>query len=72
MGYDYKKIRERRERLKMSQVELAKRAKITRPYLIGLEYGRSIPTATVLSKIANALNVREAYFFSDKMRATKK
>lgn len=63
MGY---KIRECREELGISQEELAKRAKISRTILSGLESG-SIKTTTTetLLKIARALNKRVTDIFFD-------
>ena len=64
-SFNPKKIRERRMELKITQTALAKKAKIARGYLNDIEFGRSVPTVTVLSRIASALNVRESYFFSE-------
>jgi transcriptional regulator with XRE-family HTH domain len=46
-----------RNRKKLSQVELAARAEISRGYLIRLEQGRQDPTLAVLRRLAKALNV---------------
>ncbi len=54
MGY---KIRECRKKMGLSQVELAKKAKISRTTLSRLESGTEETTTTnTLLKIANALN----------------
>ena len=63
--FNPKKIRERRMELKITQTALAKKAKIARGYLNDIEFGRSVPTVTVLSRIANALKIKESYFFED-------
>ena len=63
MGY---KIRECREEMGISQEELAKRAKISRTTLSGLESGAIKTTTTDTSlKIAEALNkkVTDIFFF---------
>lgn len=61
MGY---KIRECREELGISQEELAKRAKISRTTLSGLESGTIKTTTTdTLLKIAKALNKKVADIF---------
>ena len=61
MGY---KIRECREEMGISQEELAKRAKISRTTLSGLERGTIKTTTTdTLLKIANALNKKVADIF---------
>ncbi len=41
----------------MSQAELAKKARISRGYLIRLEAGRQDPTLGTLEKLAKALGV---------------
>ena len=51
-------IRELRERKKLTQEELAKRAKITRSHLALLEAGhRTNPSLDVLKRLARALGV---------------
>lgn len=61
MGY---KIRECREEMGISQEELAKRAKISRTTLSGLESGAIKTTTTdTLLKIADALNKKVADIF---------
>jgi transcriptional regulator with XRE-family HTH domain len=52
------KIRARREKLKMTQAELAERAEISRGYLIRLEAGQHDPTLGTLERIAKALGVK--------------
>lgn len=61
MGY---KIRECREEMGISQEELARRAKISRTTLSGLESGTVKTTTTdTLLKIANALNKKVTDIF---------
>ena len=61
MGY---KIRECREEMGISQEELAKRAKISRTTLSGLESGATKTTTTdTLLKIAEALNKKVTDIF---------
>ncbi len=61
MGY---KIKECREEIGISQEELAKRAKISRTTLSGLESGAIKTTTTdTLLKIANALNKKVVDIF---------
>ena len=61
MGY---KIRECREEMGISQEELAKRAKISRTTLSGLESGAIKTTTTdTLLKIADALNKKVTDIF---------
>jgi transcriptional regulator with XRE-family HTH domain len=45
-----------RERVGLSQEELADRAQIHQTYLSGVERGKRNPTITVLQRIAQALN----------------
>lgn len=62
------KIREYREELKMSQVELAKRANVSRTIISGLENGTiTVTTTDTLLKIARALgkNVSDIFFDND-------
>ena len=60
------KIREYREELKISQEELARRAKVSRAIISGLESGAiSVTTTNTLSKIATALNKKVSEIFLD-------
>ena len=52
-----KRIQQLRDARGWSQVELAARAGISRPYLARLETGRQDPRVSVLAKIAKALRV---------------
>lgn len=59
------KIREYREELKMSQVELAEKSKVSRTIISGLESGAiTVTTTDTLLKIARALgkNVSDIFF----------
>ncbi|MBS4462908.1 helix-turn-helix transcriptional regulator [Aerococcaceae bacterium zg-B36] len=59
------RIKEFRERLKMTQEELAEKANISRALISGLESGTIKETSTAsLKKLANALkvNVSEIFF----------
>lgn len=66
--FDHGRIRERRQRLKLSQEKLAAFAGLTREHLIEIEKGRSVPKANMLARIANALRVKESYFFVNAVR----
>lgn len=62
------KIREYREELKMSQVELAEKSKVSRTIISGLESGAiTVTTTDTLLKIARALgkNVSDIFFEQD-------
>lgn len=61
MGY---KIKERREALKMSQVDLAQKAKVSRTIISGLESGAiTVTTTETLLKLAEALNTKISDIF---------
>ena len=63
MGY---KIRERREALKMSQVELSQKSNVSRTIISGLENGTiTVTTTETLLKLANALNSKISDIFLD-------
>ena len=53
------RLRARRAELGMSQAELAKRAGISRGYLIRVEAARQDPTLGMLEKLAKALKVAD-------------
>ncbi len=59
------KIKELRNKQKLSIQELAKRAELTPGYLSKIENSDSPPPIPTLSKIAYALNVHISYFFDD-------
>lgn len=61
--FNPKKIKERRQRLRLTQQELSTLSGIPRTYLAQIENGKSDPKASTLSKIANALRVAVGYFF---------
>jgi transcriptional regulator with XRE-family HTH domain len=49
-------VYDRRTELGMSQAELARRAGLTQPDLSGLELGGTVPTVTVLARLARAMD----------------
>lgn len=58
------RIKERREHLKMSQTELAKKSNVSRTIISGLENGViSVTTTETLLKIAAALECKVADIF---------
>ena len=60
------KIKEYREELRMSQVELAEKSKVSRSIISGLESGAvTVTTTDTLSKIAKALEKRVSDIFLD-------
>lgn len=60
------RIREYREELKMSQVELAEKAKVSRTIISGLESGSiTVTTTDTLLKIAHALGKKVSDIFFD-------
>lgn len=58
------RIRELRRGLGLSQEELAERAGLHWTYLSDLERGRQTPTMDVVNRLARALDVTLATFFS--------
>lgn len=58
-------IRQARQRVGLSQEELAARAEINRTYLSQLENGRSSPTLEVLERIARALDLGTAALIAE-------
>ena len=61
--FDPDRVRQRRNRLRLTQAEVAARAGTAREYLVEIEKGRTVPKATTLAKIADALRVKVSYFF---------
>lgn len=60
------KIKEFREQQKMSQVELSKKAKVSRTIISGLENGTiNVTTTETLSRIADALGKKISDIFFD-------
>ena len=57
------RIRRRRKRLRLTQLQLAKKAGISRIYVTQLEQGRKVPCANTITRIADALDVNVSYFF---------
>lgn len=61
MGY---KIKEIRENMGMSQVQLSEKANVSRAIISGLESGRvTVTTTDTLKKIANALDKKVSEIF---------
>jgi len=61
------KIRKLRKQLDMTQEKLAEKAEIDTSYLGQIERGeRRSPSITIISKIANALNVKEGELLNDR------
>ena len=58
------RIKELRKRLEISQEELASRAGMHWTYLSDLERGRQTPTLDIVNRLARALGVTLAEFFS--------
>ena len=56
-------IKEKRERLGISQKELAEKAEISQSFLCDIEQGRSKPSIDTAIKIAQVLNVADIEFF---------
>lgn len=67
------KIRELREKHKMTQVELAKLAGISNTYLSDIERGRVNPSLKTLDKLAKALGIKIDWeiFLSDDYAKTE-
>lgn len=60
------KIREFREELKMSQIDLSRKSRVSRSIISGLESGSiTVTTTDTLSKIAKALGKRVSDIFFD-------
>ena len=56
-------IKEKRERLGISQKELAEKAGISQSFLCDIEQGRSKPSIDTAVKLADALNIDDIKFF---------
>lgn len=60
------RIKELREEMKMTQVELSQKSNVSRAIISGLECGTiSVTTTDTLSKIASALGKRVSDIFLD-------
>jgi len=59
------RIRDARKRLKLSQEELAHRARIHTTYLSSIETGKRNPALLNITRIAFALNLSLSELFSD-------
>ena len=62
-GGDSLNIKEKRERLGISQKELAEKAEISQSFLCDIEQCRSKPSIDTAIKIAQVLNVADIKFF---------
>ena len=62
-GGDNLNIKEKRERLGISQKELAEKAEISQSFLCDIEQGRSKPSIDVAIKLAKVLKVKDIKFF---------
>jgi transcriptional regulator with XRE-family HTH domain len=56
-------IKIRRLKLKLTQQGLAVMVGISREGINSIERGKKVPKAQTIAKIANALKVKESYFF---------
>lgn len=61
--FNPERIKERRQKLRLTQQELSTLSGIPRTYLAQIENGKSDPKASTVVKIANALKVSVGYFF---------
>ena len=59
-------IKEKRERLGISQKELAEKAEISQSFLCDIEQGRSKPSIDTAVKLAQVLDVSDIAFWSAK------
>ena len=62
-GGDSLNIKEKRERLGISQKELAEKVGMSQSFLCDIEQGRSKPSIDTALKIAEALNIGDIKFF---------
>jgi transcriptional regulator with XRE-family HTH domain len=60
------RVRKARDDMRLSQQELADKARIHRSYLIKIEQGRGNPTGDVLWRLARVCDVEVSYFFPPK------
>lgn len=59
-----RKLKALRTARTLNQTTLAKRARVTQPYIVALEKGRENPTLAVLERLAKALKVPVAELIS--------
>ncbi len=64
------KIRNRREELGLTQVELAEKAKVTQGYISRVEGNAFVPKATTLMVLAISLDLAPNAFLEDERRAS--
>jgi transcriptional regulator with XRE-family HTH domain len=60
-----RRIRQLRKALTLTQVELARRAGLSRTYLARVELGMQSPTLEVIERLARALRVRPGELLGD-------
>lgn len=60
-----RRIRRERKNRRLSQMELANEAEIAQSFLASIESGKKIPTVTTVLKIARALGISPALFFTE-------
>lgn len=63
-------IRRRRIELRLTQLELAERVKISQPYLSDVEQGKRTPLVPRLAEFAEALEVTPSYLLAGQPVAT--
>jgi transcriptional regulator with XRE-family HTH domain len=61
------RMREKRNEMKMTQVEFAKKAGISTNYYASIEQGKNSPSLDVLARIAKALDVSVLYLLNDRI-----
>jgi len=64
--FSHKKVKERREKLKLTQEQLSQLAAVSRVHIADIERGKKSPRADTLAKLSNALRVKINYFFLQK------
>jgi len=67
-SFSHTRIKERRQKLGLTQQELSELSGIPRSYLVQIENGKNDPKASTLIKIADALRVNPGYFFVNGVR----
>jgi len=67
-SFNHTRIKERRQKLRLTQQELSELSGIPRTYLAQIENGKNDPKASTLIKIADALRVNPGYFFVKSVR----
>ncbi len=57
------RLKQERERQRLSQLELSLKAGISQGFLAMIESNRKIPTLTTVFKLSRALNIRPSFLF---------